>query len=242
MRTNNTVIASTMVARGDADGMICGLQGSYHSHFEVLSNVFGLRPDIQSAAAYSLLVLTNGTFLIGDTQIQAEPSAHQIVDTTMMAVELAEQFSLEPKVALLSHSNFGSHDDFVAVKMRDALAEIRRRAPELEIEGEMHADMALNEAIRLKAFPNSRLKGTANVLIMPGLSSANISLNMLRVMGEGTIIGPILMGVNAPAHILTPSTTVRGILNMAALTALQAQARGKLSGHSNLHSLNARVA
>ncbi len=225
MRTNTTVIASTMVARGDADGMLCGMQGSYHSHFQIVHDVFGLRPGTESAAAYNLLVLSNGNFLIGDTQIQAEPTCHQIVDTTLMATELAEQFGMEPKVALCSHSNFGSHHDFIACKMRDALAEIRRRQPELEIEGEMHADMALDEPARIKAFPNSRLKGQANVLIMPGLSSANISLNMLRLLGEGVVIGPILMGVNAPAHILTPSTTVRGIINMAALTALQAQVR-----------------
>jgi len=231
MRTNNTVIASTMVARGDADGMICGMYGSYHSHFEIVRDVFGLRPNVQTAAAYNLLVLANGTFLIGDTQIQPEPTCHQVVDTTLMGVELAEYFGMEPKVALCSHSNFGTHHDFIACKMRDALAEIRRREPDLEIEGEMHADMALDEVARMKAFPNSRLKGQANVLIMPGLSSANISLNMLRLLGEGVIVGPILMGVNAPAHILTPSTTVRGILNMAALTVLQAQMRnGSLAG------------
>ena len=227
MRTNNTVIAATMVARGDADGMICGMQGSYHSHFQIVHDVFGLRPNIKSAAAYNLLVLPSGSFLIGDTQIQAEPNAQQVVDTTLMAVEVAQQFGMEPKIALLSHSNFGTHDDFIACKMRDALAEIRRRVPELEIEGEMHADMALDEVARARFFPNSRLKGQANVLIMPGLSSANIALNLLRVLGEGVVVGPILMGAAAPAHILTPSTTVRGILNMAALTALQAQVQSR---------------
>lgn len=225
MRTNNTVIASTMVARGDADGMVCGVRGSYHSHFNIVRDVFGLRPGVQSAAAFNLLIMSNGTFLIGDTQIQAEPTPHQVVDTTLMGVELAECFGFEPKVALCSHSNFGTHDDVIARKMRDALAEVRRIAPELEIEGEMHVDMALDADARMKYFPHSRLKGQANVLVMPGLSSANISLNMLRFLGEGVLVGPILMGVNAPVNILTPNTTVRGILNVAALTALQAQLR-----------------
>ncbi|HRJ12817.1 MAG TPA: NADP-dependent malic enzyme, partial [Alphaproteobacteria bacterium] len=227
MRTDNTVIASMMVTRGDADGMICGMQGSYHSHLCTINNVFGLRTGLQSAAAYNLLVLQNGTFLIGDTQIQAEPTARQVADTTLMGAELIEHFGLEPKIALCSHSNFGTHNDAIACKMRDALAEVRMLAPDLEIEGEMHVDMALDEAARLKYFPLSRLKGQANVLIMPGLSSASISMNMLRFLGEGVMVGPILMGINAPANILTPATTVRGILNMAALTALQAQMNGK---------------
>lgn len=227
MRTDNTVIASMMVARGDADGMICGTSGSYQNHFATVSNVFGLQPGMQSAAAFNLLVVQNGTFLIGDTQIQAEPSTRQVVDTALMGAELAEHFGLEPKLALVSHSNFGTHNDNIACKMRDALAELRQLSPDLEIEGEMHVDMALDEAARMKYFPQSKLKGQANVLIMPGLSSANISMSMLRFLGEGVMVGPILMGVNAPANILTPNTTVRGILNMAALTALQAQMKGK---------------
>ena len=224
-KCTDTIKASVEADGWEADGMLCGMRGSYQSHFCILNNVFGLRPGIKSAAAYNLLVLPNATFLVGDTQIQAEPNAEQVVDTTLMAVELAEQFGLDPKVALLSHSNFGSHNDFIAVKMRDALAEIRHRNPTLEIEGEMHADMALDEAARHRFFPNSHLKGKANVLIMPGLSSANISLNLLCAVGEGIMVGPVLMGVNAAAHIMTPGTTVRGILNMAALAVIQAQAR-----------------
>ncbi len=225
MRTNPTVIAAMMVYKGDADGMICGVEGIYQDHLDQVTDIFGLQAGITSAAALNILVMANGTFFIGDTQVQAEPTCRQVTDTTCMAVDVVKMFGIEPKVALLSHSNFGTHQDHIALKMRGAVQEILMRSPGLEVEGEMQADAALDEELRLKTFPNSRLKGQANTLIMPGLSSANIAMNMLRMMGEGLTIGPVLMGVNAPAHILTPSTTARGILNIAALVAVQAQAR-----------------
>ena len=142
---------------------------------------------------------------------------------TALAAEEIKRFGLTPKVALLSHSNFGSHDSPSAVKMREALVEITRRFPDLEVEGEMHADSALSEEIRARIFPNSRLKGQANLLVMPDLDAANIAFNMTKVMGDGLSVGPVLLGMDKPAHILTPSVTVRGIVNMSALATVDAQ-------------------
>jgi malate dehydrogenase (oxaloacetate-decarboxylating)(NADP+) len=223
VRTNPTVIGALMVRRGDADAMICGTIGKYRTHLAEIRNVVGLRPGVRTPAALNLLILNKGTFFMCDTYVSPDPTVAEISEMTALAAEEIKRFGLAPKVALLSHSNFGSHDSPSAVKMREALVEITRRFPDLEVEGEMHADSALSEEIRTRIFPNSRLKGQANLLVMPDLDAANIAFNMTKVMGDGLSVGPILLGMDKPAHILTPSVTVRGIVNMSALATVDAQ-------------------
>ncbi|MGE5477597.1 MAG: NADP-dependent malic enzyme [Bacteroidales bacterium] len=223
IRTRTTVIGALMVQRGEADAMICGTIGRYEKHLSHIHDVIGLRDGVKVPAAMSLLIMPQGTFFICDTYVTAEPTAEQIVETTLLAAEEVRRFGIEPKVALLSHSNFGSHRTSSAAKMRDALAMLHERAPYLEVEGEMHGDAALSEDIRGRIFPNSRLKGQANLLVMPNLDAANISFNLIKALGEGMSVGPILMGARMPAHILTPSATVRNIVNVTALAAVDAQ-------------------
>jgi malate dehydrogenase (oxaloacetate-decarboxylating)(NADP+) len=223
VRTNTTVIGALMVRRGDADAMICGTIGKYRTHLAEIRNVIGLRSGVHTPAALNLLILNKGTFFMCDTYVSPDPTVAEISEMTALAAEEIKRFGLTPKVALLSHSNFGSHDSPSAVKMRQSLVEITRRFPDLEVEGEMHADSALSEEIRARIFPNSRLKGQANLLVMPDLDAANIAFNMTKVMGDGLSVGPILLGMDKPAHILTPSVTVRGIVNMSALATVDAQ-------------------
>ncbi|HMK67543.1 MAG TPA: phosphate acyltransferase, partial [Stellaceae bacterium] len=165
-------------------------------------------------------------FFLCDTYVVDDPDAEQIAAMTLRAAEAVRRFRVEPKVALLSHSNFGSADAPSARKMREALLLIRERAPELEVEGEMHADAAISEDVRERIFPNSRLKGSANLLILPTLDAANIAFNALAVLGDGQPVGPLLLGVAKPAHVVTPSVTVRGLLNMTAIAVYDAQAKG----------------
>lgn len=223
VRTRNTVIGTLMVKRREADAMICGTIGRYDKHLHHITDVIGLRDGVRVPAAMSLLIMPQGTFFICDTYVTPDPTAEQIVETTLLAAEEVRRFGIEPKVALLSHSNFGSRQTESAQKMRDALSILHERAPYLEVEGEMHGDAALSDDIRERIFPNSRLKGQANLLIMPNLDAANISFNLLKVLGEGLSVGPILMGASLPAHILTPSATVRNIVNVTALAAVDAQ-------------------
>jgi malate dehydrogenase (oxaloacetate-decarboxylating)(NADP+) len=212
-----------MVHIGEADGMICGMVGQYQTHFKSVHDIIGLRPEVRTAATVEALILPNGVFFIADTQVNAQPTADQIVETTLMAADEMRLFGLEPKAALLSHSNFGSHQDEMAQRMRDALHMIRARAPSLEIEGEMQPDYALSEEARDRIFPDSILSGQANLLIMPTMASAVIAMNMTKILSEGLSVGPILMGMAKPAHVLTPSVTARGLVNMAALTVVEAQ-------------------
>ncbi|WP_207484281.1 NADP-dependent malic enzyme [Arenibaculum pallidiluteum] len=223
VRTSTSVIAALMLRRGEVDAMLCGTIGKYSAHVKAVREIIGLRQGVNLPAALSGLILEKGTFFLCDTYVTPDPTPAQIAEMTLLAAEEVRRFGLVPKVALLSHSSFGSHDDDEANKMRLALAEILRRAPDLEVEGEMHADAALDEGIRARIFPNSRLKGIANLLIMPTLDAANIAMNMLKVTGGATTVGPILLGPAKPAHILTPSVTVRGILNMTALATVDAQ-------------------
>jgi len=223
LRSNATVIGSLMVRKGDADALVCGTVGLYDWHLKHVMDVIGLRPGVRMPAALSVLILPRGTFFLADTYINPDPTPAQIAEMTAQAAEEVRRFGLVPKVALLSHSSFGSHADSSAQKMRDALEEIRNRFPDLEVEGEMHADAALSEEIRLRIFPNSRLNGTANLLIMPSRDTANIAFNMAKVLGEGLAVGPVLLGAARPAHILTPSVTVRGIVNISALAVVDAQ-------------------
>ena len=223
VRTRNPVIAALMVKRGDADAMLCGAVGQYHRHLQHITDIIGLKPGASAPAALSALVLPKGTFFLCDTYVIDEPSAAQLAEIALRAAAVVRMFGLEPKVALLSHSNFGSSNASSAVKVRAALALLRDLAPQLEVEGEMHGDAAVSDEIRQRIFPNATFKGAANLLIMPNLDAANIAFNLLTALGDGLAIGPMLLGVRQPAHIVTPSTTVRGLLNMTAVAVYDAQ-------------------
>jgi len=223
LRTSSTVIAAMLLRKGEGDAMVCGTIGQYRRHLRHVMNVIGLKPGARTAAALSVVVIEDRPLFMCDTYVSYDPGPSHIAEMTVMAAEWVRRFGLAPKVALLSHSDFGTHDDPPAEKMRRALVEISALAPDLEIEGEMAADSALSEEIRKEIFPNSRLKGSANLLIMPTLDAANIAVNMLKVVGEAQPIGPILLGAAKPVHILTPSVTVRGIVNMSAVATVDAQ-------------------
>jgi malate dehydrogenase (oxaloacetate-decarboxylating)(NADP+) len=223
LRTSNTVIAAMLLRKGEGDAMVCGTIGQYHRHYRHVMNVIGLRQGVRAGAALSVLVLADRPIFVCDTYVSYDPSPSQIAEMTIMAAEQVRRFGLEPKVALVSHSDFGTHEDPPSEKMRRALMEIRILAPDLEIEGEMAADSALSEEIRNEIFPNSRLKGSANLLVMPTLDAANISFNMLKVLGDAQPIGPILLGAAKPVHILTPSVTARGVVNISAVATVDAQ-------------------
>jgi malate dehydrogenase (oxaloacetate-decarboxylating)(NADP+) len=223
VRTNTTIIGSLMVRKGDADAVICGTVGQYDAHMKNVIDIVGLKPGVETPAAMNALVLSRGTYFFCDTQINPDPSIAQISEMTLLAAEEVRRFGLKPKVALLSHSNFGTNTDPSAFKMRAAYEDIRRRDPELEIEGEMHADAALSEEIRNIVMPHSTMEGAANLFIMPNIESASITFNMVKVMSEGINVGPLLLGVSRPAHILTPAVTPRGIVNVTALATVAAQ-------------------
>ena len=222
VRTRNTVIAALMLRRGEADAVLSGMVGRYHRQVEYVEQVLGRRPGVRSLAAMNALIHRKGTFFLCDTYVNADPTAHQIAEATVLAADEVRRFGIVPKVALLSHSSFGSSGSASAAKMREALQLIEDRDPALEVEGEMHGDAALSEEIRSRIFPNSRLKGQANLLVMPTLDAANIAFNLLKSITDSVSIGPVLLGLTQPAHILTPSVTVRGIVNMSALAAVEA--------------------
>jgi len=225
MRSRPTLIAAIMVERGEADAMICGLVGRYHKKLGYLRSVFGLDPGVSSTSAMTGVINDKGAWFFLDTHVQCEPSAEQIAEATLQASYRLKLFGVEPKVALLSHSNYGSHDNPSAAKMREVWKILKARAPRLEMDGEMQGDTAWDEALRQRIFPNTTLSGRANLFVMPNLDAANIAYNMVRVMTDGVAIGPILMGVDKPAHILTPSSSVRRIVNMTAVAAVDAQIR-----------------
>jgi malate dehydrogenase (oxaloacetate-decarboxylating)(NADP+) len=222
LRQNYTVLASVVVASGDADAMICGTVGRYWNHLNYVREIIGTESGIHNFTSMNALVLHSGTLFMADTYVQEDPSAEDLAEIIALCAEEVLWFGIEPKVALLSHSNFGSHDSPSAVKMREALALVRRRMPDLEIEGEMHADLALSEQLRIDRFPKSSFKGRANLLVMPNQDAANVAFNMLKVLGDGIAIGPILIGCAKSAHVVTPSISVRGLLNMTALASVRA--------------------
>ena len=223
VRTDNTVVASLMLHRGEADAMLCGSVGRFLHHLRDIRNVIGVRKGVRDLSTISVMILPSGTFFICDSHITPDPTAEEIAEMALLAAAEVRSFGIVPKAALLSRSNFGTHDTPSAQKMREALQLLHERAPDLEVDGEMHADAALSEQIRQYAFPDSRLKGQANLLIMPNLDAANISYNLLKMLGGGVTIGPILVGTNQPAHVVTQAISVRGLVNMSAFTVAQCQ-------------------
>ena len=225
MRRRNTLIGAMLMYKGEADGMLCGTFGTHALHLHFVDQVIGLQAGVRHYAAMNALVLPNRTVFICDTYVTPDPDAEHIAEMTLLAAEEVRRFGIIPKVALLSASNFGSIDLPSSRKMQRALALLQERAPHLEVEGEMHGDAALSEEIRLKVFPSSRFKGEANLLIMPTLDAANIAFNLLKTASAGGVtIGPILLGAARAVHILTPSATVRRLVNMTALTVVDANA------------------
>jgi malate dehydrogenase (oxaloacetate-decarboxylating)(NADP+) len=230
MRRRATGIGAMAIHRGEADGMLCGTFGTHDLHLHYIDQVLGRKPGVNDYYAMNVLILPKRTLFICDTYVNFDPTAEQISEMTVLAAEEIRRFGVTPKVALLSHSNFGTSDRPSAVKMRQALELIARRAPELEVEGEMHGDAALSEDVRAGLFPRSRLKGEANLLIMPTLDAANIAFNLLKTASaDGITIGPVLLGCARPAHILTPSATVRRIVNMTALAVVDANSNAQRS-------------
>jgi malate dehydrogenase (oxaloacetate-decarboxylating)(NADP+) len=223
IRRRATLYGALMVQLGYADGLICGTFGRHETHRQYVENVIGTQHGLDRYYTMNLLMLPGRTVFIADTYVNYDPTAEQLADMTLLAAAEIRNFGMHPKVALLSHSTFGTEDTPTANKMREVLRILNQRAPKLEVEGEMHGDAALDEQIRLAAFPNSRLKGQANLLVMPTIDAANISFNLLKVAaGDNLTIGPILLGAARPAHILTPTATVRRIVNMTALTVVDA--------------------
>jgi malate dehydrogenase (oxaloacetate-decarboxylating)(NADP+) len=223
MRTNPTAIAAVMLKLGEADALLCGSYGQYAWHLRYVLNVIDKKP-VGAVAALSALVLPSGTYFFTDTYVNPDPTAAELVEITLLAAEEVSRLGIKPKVALISHSNFGNADTPSARKMRDAVRMLHERAPDLDVEGEMHADAAINETIRNRVFPHSRLQGSANLLVMPTLDAANSAFNLAKVLGEGLHVGPMLLGITRPAHIVTPSVTARGIVNVTALAVVDAQA------------------
>ena len=224
MRRRNTLIGAMLIHKGDADGMICGTFGDNALHLNYIDQVLGLRVGANVYAAMNVLMLPERQIVLVDTHVNENPTAEQLAEITLLAVEKMRQLGMVPRVALLSHSSFGSRNSESAVKMRVALAMIQKQMPTLEIEGEMHGDAALNYDILKTIMPDSRLKGSANLLVLPNIEAANIAYNLLKVAaGNGVAIGPIMLGCANPVHILTPSATVRRIVNMAALCVLDAK-------------------
>jgi len=223
VRNRSTLIAAMLLRRGDVDSMLCGISGAFYDHLKYLRQVIGLREGVHTLGTMNMLIVGGRQIFICDTYVNRDPSPEQLAELTLLAAEEIRRFGLTPNVALLSHSSFGSVDAPSAQKMRDALSLIQTEAPDLAVEGEMHGDAALSKRVLDRIFPDSSLTTEANLLIMPSLDAANISYNLLRVAAAGGVtVGPILLGAAQPAHILTETATVRGILNMTALAVVDA--------------------
>jgi len=225
LRSRPTLIAALMVERGEADAMISGLVGRFHKKLGYMRSIFDFDPGVSGTSAMTGVINDQGAWFFLDTHVQVDPTAEQIAEATLQATYRLKLFGIEPKVALLSHSNYGSHDNPSAAKMRKVRQIVKQRQPKLEIDGEMQADTAWDDALRQRIFPNATLHGRANLFVLPNLDAANITYNMVRVMTDGVAIGPILMGLDKPAHILTPASTPRRVVNMTAIAAVDAQIR-----------------
>jgi malate dehydrogenase (oxaloacetate-decarboxylating)(NADP+) len=223
IRTSETVIAALMVERGEADAMICGVVGQYLTHLRHLRQIIGLKDGVETPAALVGLIMSKGNLFITDTHVNHDPSVNQLTETTLLAADEIRKFGIEPNIALLSHSNFGSSNLASSSKMRQSLAEIQKRDSSLSIEGEMHADAALNQSIRDVVMPNSPMDGVANLMVMPNVESANITYNAIKVLNEATVIGPILMGMAKPAHIVTSAASPRTLVNLAAISSVSVE-------------------
>jgi len=233
MRRRLTLIGAMMLKKGEVDGLLCGTWGTTAQHLHYIDQVIGKRQggspstaqDVQVYACMNGLMLPGRQVFLVDTHVNADPTAEELCEITVMAADVVRRFGIEPKVALLSHSNFGTSDHASAVKMRRTLVLLREQAPWLEVDGEMHGDVALDPAARAKLMPNSTLQGEANLLVLPNIDAANIAYNLLKMAaGGGIAIGPVLLGADKPVHVLTPSATVRRIVNMTALTVADVEA------------------
>jgi malate dehydrogenase (oxaloacetate-decarboxylating)(NADP+) len=225
--TRHTVAAAMLLQSGQADAVLCGGTGAWWRQMSYLMPIIPKCPDVSRVFALSAVILQSGAMFICDTHMNVDPTAEQIAEMTGLAAEAVAGFGVTPKVALLSHSDFGASNSPSARKMRHALALIRERLPDLEVDGEMHADAALSEAIRDRVMPDSTLSGVANLLVMPNLDSANIAFNLVKAAADGLPVGPLLLGMSKPAHVLVPSVTARGIVNMTALAVVEAGKGGK---------------
>ena len=233
MRRRLTLIGAMMLHKGEVDGLLCGTWGTTHAHLQYIDQVIGKRPggaagtpqDVPVYACMNGLMLPGRQVFLVDTHVNADPGAEELAEITALAAEEMRRFGIEPKAALLSHSNFGSSEHPSALKMRATLALLRQQAPWLEVDGEMHGDVALDGKARLALMPHTTLHGDANLLVLPNIDAANIAYNLLKTAaGGGIAIGPVLLGAAKPVHVLTPSATVRRIVNMTALTVADANA------------------
>ena len=222
VRTSPSVIGALALHRGEVDALICGLEGRFSSRLEHIRDIIGLAPGAKDFSALSLVIASTGAYFLADTHVRYDPSAEEIADTAIACAHHVRRFGIEPKVALISHSDFGSADTPSALKMREALRLLEERAPDLEVDGEMQADSALSLVARQRVISSSRLKGEANVLIFPNLDAGNTAFQLTRVIADALPVGPILIGPAKPAHVLAPSVTARGIVNMTAIAAVEA--------------------
>ncbi|MEA2980768.1 MAG: hypothetical protein QOF09_2591, partial [Alphaproteobacteria bacterium] len=225
VRTNNTVIAALAVSRGEADAMLCGVEGRYMHHLRHVREIVGFLPGASDYAALSLMITSKGAHFIADTQVRPNPTAEELAEMASLAALHVQRFNIKPKIAFVSHSDFGSYDTDSSRKMRRATQLLRDKHPEIEADGEMQGDTALSDTARNLVLPHSKLQGEANILIMPNLDTANVAYQMIKSLADALPVGPILIGTARPAHILTPSVTARGILNMTAVAAVEAQER-----------------
>ncbi|MFL3647290.1 MAG: phosphate acyltransferase, partial [Cellvibrionales bacterium] len=229
MRHDNTAVAAVMVAIGDADGLICGKVGRFDFHLREIMQLLGPDDKHQLMSSAALLLMPDGPLFLTDTAMNIDPSTEELVQITEATASLVRRFGMEPKVAMLSHSNFGTSGANSAKKVRDASEILRNKHPSLQIDGEMHVLSALNPALRDTIYAESRLQGRANVLVMPNLDAANIAMGLIRLMTDALLIGPLIHGCKKPAHIVIPSVSSRGIFNMTALTVTDINARNKAS-------------
>ncbi len=223
VRNNSTILASLLLRRGKADALIAGPVGTFKQHLKDLLDIIGLCDKVSSPASMELLILDKGTYFIVDSNVNYDPTAQELAEITQLAANEVRRFGITPKVALVSHSNFGNIDNPSSIKLREALALIHEKMPEIECDGEMRTDAALSEEIRQRLYPKSHLNGSANLLVMPNVDAANITFNALKELSDGTVVGPILLGMRKSCHILNRVVTTRGIVNLSALAAVDAQ-------------------